>query len=175
MESLFSVIATGNHRFRETGDILLDELGGILERLGQVATLKKDTGEQLYRRFLMALLTGNGDLHLDNISLLGGLADCRLAPVYDPAPMRAWPRHNLVSAVPFDPSGYADHGAFYVDLGESFGLTADETARCIDAAFDATASYSERVMDLDRVPVQQRNQLVEIVRKERMLLERHRR
>ena len=126
MESLFSVIATGNHHFRETGDILLDELGDILERLGQVATLKKDTGEQLYRRFLMALLTGNGDLHLDNISLLGGLPDCRLAPVYDPAPMRAWPRHNLISAIPFDPSEYEDHGAFFVDLGKSFGLAADK-------------------------------------------------
>jgi serine/threonine-protein kinase HipA len=106
MESLFSVIASGDHHFRETGDIMLHELGSILERLAQVATLEKNTGEQLYSRFLMALLTGNGDLHLDNISLLGGLSDCRLAPVYDPAPMRAWPRHNLVSAIPFDPSGY---------------------------------------------------------------------
>jgi len=174
MESLFSVIATGNHRFRETGDILLDELGDVIARLGQVATLKKDTGEQLYRRFLMALLTGNGDLHLDNISLLGGLSGCRLTPVYDPAPMRAWPRHNLVSAIPFDPSVYPDHGVFFVALGKSFGLAASKVDQCIDAALEATVSYSERVMDLDRVPVQQRNQLVEIARKERLLLERHR-
>lgn len=172
MESLFSVIATGDHRFRETGDILLDELGGILARLGQVATLQADSGEQLYRRLLMALLTGNGDLHLDNISLLGGLAGCRLAPVYDPAPMRAWPRHNLVSAIPFDPSGYADHGAFYVELGESFGLTDADTGRCIDAALAATASFATRVMALDRVPLQQRSQLSAIVRHERTLLAR---
>jgi serine/threonine-protein kinase HipA len=96
MESLFSVIATGDHHFRETGDILLDELGGILDRLADVATLNKDSNEQLYRRILMALLTGNGDLHLDNIALLGGLDDCRLSPVYDPSPMRAWPRHGLI-------------------------------------------------------------------------------
>ncbi len=104
MESLFSVIATGDHHFRETGDILLEELGGILERLAQVAGLEKDTSEQLYCRILMALLTGNGDLHLENIALLGGLDDCRLTPIYDPAPMRAWPRHNLISAIPFDSS-----------------------------------------------------------------------
>lgn len=174
MESLFSVIAAGDHRFRETGDILLDELGGILERLGQVAKLEKDTGEQLYRRFLMALLTANGDLHLDNISLLGGLSDCRLAPVYDPAPMRAWPRHNLVSAIPFDPSGYADHGAFFVELGKSFGLEADVISQCITFALHVTSSYSERVMDLDRVPGQQRSQLAAIARQERLLLEKHR-
>ncbi len=174
MESLFSVIATGNHRFRETGDILLDELGDIFSRLGQVATLKEDTGEQLYRRFLLALLTGNGDLHLDNISLLGGLSNCRLAPIYDPAPMRAWPRHNLISAIPFDPAAYSDHGAFFVDLGRSFGLTADRASQCIDAALDVTASYSERVMDLDRVPILQRNQLTVIAQQERLLLEKHR-
>jgi len=174
MESLFSVIATGNHRFRETGDILLSELGGVFGRLGQVAALREGTGEQLYHRFLLALLTGNGDLHLDNISLLGGLPDCRLAPVYDPAPMRAWPRHDLVSAIPFDAANYSDHGAFYVELGKSFGLSAEVISRCINAALDATASYRGRVMDLDRVPLRQRNQLVGIVQNERLLLEKHR-
>jgi serine/threonine-protein kinase HipA len=173
MESLFSVIATGDHHFRETGDILLEELGGMLERLGEVAALDKDSGELLYRRLLLALLTGNGDLHLDNLALLGGLSGCRLAPVYDPAPMRAWPRHNLVSAIPFDPSGYADHGAFYVELGKSFGLSADRVQRCVHAAIDATATYAERIMELQRVPLQQRQQLVAIVRQERLLLEQH--
>jgi serine/threonine-protein kinase HipA len=153
---------------------MLHELGSILERLAQVATLEKNTGEQLNSRFLMALLTGNGDLHLDNISLLGGLSDCRLAPVYDPAPMRAWPRHNLVSAIPFYPSGYADHGAFFVDLGRSFGLAADKVAQSINAALDATASYSERVMELDRVPLLLRKQLTAIAQQERLLLVKHR-
>jgi len=170
MESLFSVIATGDHLFRETGDILLEELGGVIQRLRQVASLPEDTGAQLYRRILMALLTGNGDLHLDNLAILGGLSDCRLAPVYDPAPMRAWPRHNLVSAIPFDPSGYADHGTFFVALGHSFGLSGDQVKKSIDDALDATSDYPERVMDLPRVPVQQRSQLAEIARQERRLL-----
>jgi len=173
MESLFSVIATGDHHFRETGDLLLDELGGILDRLGQVAVLENDTGELLYRRLLLALLTGNGDFHLDNMALLGGLSGCRLAPVYDPAPMRAWPRHNLVSAIPFDPSGYADHGAFFVELGGSFGLPPERVRQCIRHALDATASYAGRVMDLERVPLQLRSQLVAIARQERLLLEKH--
>lgn len=173
MESLFSVIATGNHRFRETGDILLDELGGILTRLGEIAGLDANTGAELYRRMLMALLTGNGDLHLDNIALLGGLSDCRLTPIYDPAPMRAWPRHNLVSAIPFDPSAYPDHGAFFVELGSSFSLSLDKVRQCIDDALDITASYAERVMQLHRVPLRQRSQLVDIVHKERLLLAKH--
>lgn len=173
MESLFSVIATGNHGFRETGDILLEELGDIFRNLGQVATMEKDTGEQMYRRFLMALLTGNGDLHLDNISILGGLSDCRLTPIYDPAPMRAWPRHNLVSAIPFDASEYDDHGALYVDLGRSFGLSKEKAHQCIHDALDATSSYTDRLMELDRVPSQRRSQLVEIVQEERLRLGKH--
>jgi len=170
MESLFSVIATGDHGFRETGDILLDELGGILARLGQVATLRADTSEQLYRRILMALLTGNGDLHLDNIALLGGLSDCRLSPVYDPSPMRAWPRHNLVSAIPFEPSVHADHGAFFAALGGAFGLSHTLTQQCLRDALAATADYAGRVMALERVPLHQREQLVAIARQERQLL-----
>lgn len=173
MESLFSIIATGDHHFRETGDILLDELGGILQRLAEVANIAEGSSEQLYRRILMALLTGNGDLHLDNIAMLGGLTDCRLTPVYDPAPMRAWPRHNLVSAIPFEASAYEDHGAFFVALGRSFGLSADKVKQCIQDAFAATSTYAERVMQLDRLPLLQRNQLVEIVRKERVLLQKH--
>jgi serine/threonine-protein kinase HipA len=173
MESLFSVIATGNYDFRETGDILLEELGDIISNLGQVAALDEDTGEQMYRRMLMALLTGNGDLHLDNISILGGLSDCRLAPVYDPAPMRAWPRHNLVSAIPFDASKYDDHGALYIYLGKSFGLSTDQVRQCIHDAFDATSSYTERLMELDRVPLKRRSQLVEIAQQERLQLDKH--
>ena len=173
IESLFSVIATGNYDFRETGDILLEELGDIISKLAQVAALDEDTGEQLYRRILMALLTGNGDLHLDNISILGGLSDCRLAPVYDPAPMRAWPRHNLVSAIPFDASEYDDHGALYIDLGKSFGLSTDKARQCIHDALDATSSYTERLMELDRVPFKRRSQLVEIAQEERLQLDKH--
>ena len=173
MESLFSVIATGDHHFRETGDILLDELGAVIDRLGEVASLAKDTGEQLYRRLLMALLTGNGDLHLDNLALLGGINDCRLTPIYDPAPMRAWPRHNLVSAIPFDPAGYEDHGAFFVELGRSFNLSIDKVRQCIQHTLELSASYGERVMALPRVPLRQRSQLLEIVATERQLLTKH--
>ena len=121
----------------------------------------------------MALLTGNGDLHLDNKSILGGLSDCRLAPVYDPAPMRAWPRHNLVSAIPFDASEYDDHGTLYIDLGKSFGLSTDKVRQCIHDALDTTSSYTERLMELDRVPFKRRSQLVEIAQEERLQLDKH--
>lgn len=173
MESLFSVIATGDHQFRETGDILLEELGGIIQRLGEVVSLAADTAEQLYRRILMALLTGNGDLHLDNLALLGGIDDCRLAPVYDPSPMRAWPRHNLVSAIPFDPAGFPDHGAYFVALGRRYGLSSRLARQCVEDALQATETYNEQVMQLERAPLKQRQQLNNIAARERELLQQH--
>jgi len=173
MESLFSVIATGDHQFRETGDILLEELGEVLTRLREVVSLPEDIGAQLYRRLLMALLTGNGDLHLDNLALLGGIRDCRLAPVYDPSPMRAWPRHNLVSAIPFDPAGYPDHGAFFVALGKHFGLSPKQTRQTVQDTLEATQDYAQQVMGLQRVPLRQRQQLVQVVNRERELLRQH--
>jgi serine/threonine-protein kinase HipA len=120
----------------------------------------------------MALLTGNGDLHLDNIALLGGVSECRLTPVYDPAPMRAWPRHNLVSAIPFDAAGYADHSEFFVELGNSFNLSGRQIEQCLRKVLEATAGFPEGLMALHRVPQQQRQQLHDIVTAERALLER---
>ncbi len=167
MESIFSVIATGNHLFRETGDILLDELGDVFDKLGNVATLNKETNYELYRRLLMALLTGNGDMHLENISLLGGIKDCALSPIYDPAPMRAWPRHNMVSAIPFDPDNYKNHTEFFVTLGEKLGLTKIDVQQSINDAVLSTEHYVDRVMALSNVPQNQRNQLADIAKKER--------
>lgn len=170
MESLFSIIAMGNHDFRESGDILLEEIPGVLSALAEVANLRSGSGENLYRRILMALLTGNGDMHLDNIALIGGLSDCRLSSVYDPAPMRAWPRHNLVSAIPFDPAGYANHGAFFVALGRAFRLPRHAVRRCIEETLDATASYPQQLLSLSSVPWPQREGLSRIAARERKIL-----
>jgi serine/threonine-protein kinase HipA len=112
-------------------------------------------------------------MHLDNIALLGGVDDCRLTPVYDPAPMRAWPRHNLISAIPFDPSDYADRGEFFIHLGESFGLPKNRISDCIEQTLEATKSYIDQVMALENVPIQLRQQLAEISRIERQNLQKH--
>ena len=55
----------------------------------------------------MALLTGNGDLHLENLSIIDrGEGPC-FSPVYDPTPMRAYSIHNMLSVMPF-----GDYGEF---------------------------------------------------------------
>jgi hypothetical protein len=87
--------------------------------------------------------------------------------------MRAWPRHDLVSAIPFDPSDYKDHGVYFVELGGMFGLEPGKVKECINDALKATKDYNERVMSLNKVPMKLRQQLVEIARTERRLLVKH--
>lgn len=76
-----------------------------------------------FGRFVVALLTGNGDLHSENMSLMVRDGQVQLSPVYDPAPMRAYrgrDNHDLLSALPFSGIGgttstgyrpYADSGS----------------------------------------------------------------
>jgi len=167
MESLFSILAMGDHRFRETADTQLEEIGQRLNRLRGLVHLPKNTEEKIYQRILMALVTGNGDLHLNNLSFLGDVNNCRLSPVYDPAPMRAWPRHNLVSAIPFDPT----HAKPFINIGRSFGLPGKRIREMIAQALDTTRDYPAQVSALHRVPPERREQLIAIVKKERRRLE----
>lgn len=85
--------------------------------------------EERFGRFVLAILTGNGDMHTENMAIVGGAGECRLSPVFDPAPMRAYrgrASHNILSALPFNHIGdvvqetyrpYASSGKTPPDLG----------------------------------------------------------
>ncbi len=167
MESLFSVIATGNHRVQGMGDVMLEDLGGILTLLGRVVGLAENTAREIYGRFLMAYLTGNGDLHLENLSLLGDKRQCRLAPVYDPAPMRAWARHDLISAIPYDAARYASEADVFMVLGRSLGLSTQEVDETVEHALNVSRNFAEQVEDCTEAGEKQRQRLVRIVREAR--------
>jgi len=118
-----------------------------------------------FGRFVVALLTGNGDLHSENMSLMVRDGQVQLSPVYDPAPMRAYrgrDNHDLLSALPFSGIGgttstgyrpYADSGdspppdlrAKLITLGVYAGLGDGETGAEIDRLLAATAGYAETV------------------------------
>jgi serine/threonine-protein kinase HipA len=100
----------------------------------------------------MALLTGNGDLHLENLAFLGGPDKVRVSPVFDPTPMRAWDRHDLISALPFYID--ANHGLGYsvARVGESFGLTRAGAADILHELMTGAKDYPERVLALKDVP-----------------------
>lgn len=153
MESFFSVYATGQQQVRTMTDAEVEGVGLMLLKLAEIADIDPAAARlEVYRRFLMALLTGNGDLHLENLAFLGGPEAVRVSPVFDPTPMRAWDRHDLISALPF----YIDagHGLGYsvARVGESFGLTRGSAADILGELMTATRDYPERVLALKGVP-----------------------
>ncbi len=172
MESFYSVFATGDTGFNGNEDTDIEEVGLRLEKLSTVVNLNHKTARrEVYRRFCLALCTGNGDMHLENISFLGGPNKTRVAPVYDPAPMRAWPQHNVRSAIPilFEGLSLRDN---IIRIGAAFGLPAPEAANTLDELLAATEHYTQRVMDAPSVPDERKRNLVAVVKKERLNLSR---
>ncbi|MBI5462669.1 MAG: HipA domain-containing protein [Gammaproteobacteria bacterium] len=173
METFYSVFATGNRRFTTNQDTDLAEVGRWLEKLGSVVNLDvRAVQREFYRRLCFAVCTGNGDLHLQNVAFLGGPGNVTIAPVFDPAPMRAWPRHDVRFAVPldFDDSVGGLHENL-IALGTAYGLTRAQAQETLQQSLDQTRDYAQRVEALATVPAERRERLIGVVRKERAVLE----
>lgn len=117
-----------------------------------------------YGRYVLAILTGNGDMHSENVSLLARDDQVQLSPIYDPAPMRAYrgrDNHDLLSALPCAGIGgttssgyrpYADSGDTppdlrdrLVQLGVYAGIDAAVAEGEIDRLLAVSAGYAESV------------------------------
>lgn len=147
-ETFRSVIASGDRSFISNEDVAMDELPGRLDRLGEVCNLDVTAAKkEIYRRYLMAMLTGNGDLHLENISFLGGERATVLSPVYDPAPMRAWPQHDTRSAIPVSFAKGETWPQAMRRLGLAYGYTPSECRQAIEQTLANTAHYLEELGD----------------------------
>ena len=172
MESLLSVFTSGSHRVAGSTDLTLDEVGDFVGQLGRVVPIDtRQAQRELYRRLAVALMTGNGDLHLDNLSLLTRGGQVELAPVYDPAPMRAWSRHNLRMAIPMDFEPEAPVYTQIADVGRHFGLTRRQAEGILTETWRDTADYADHIEALEAVPAERRAFLAGVIRKERALLE----
>lgn len=174
MESFYSVFAIGDKYFQSNSDTDLEEMAYRIARLGKVANMDvREIQQELYRRLIVALFTGNGDLHLENISFLGGANNVSLSPVYDPAPMRAWSRHNTRFAIPliFDDEvgGLREN---LIKLGEAYQYSKKQAESLIDEISDKTKNYPDRIQALKDVPEQNKQLLIEIVKKEREIMKR---
>ncbi|VAW99709.1 hypothetical protein MNBD_GAMMA22-2892 [hydrothermal vent metagenome] len=175
MESFFSVFASGDKNFQETADTDMQEIGDRITKLASVVNMDTNSiRQQIYKRFVLAFFTGNGDMHLENLSFLGGPNNVELAPVYDPAPMRAWVQHNTRSAIPinFDNEigGVVDN---LIAVGTSFGFNLNEAKEQFYFYEHATRKYTDSIMALEDVPLQRRQNLYDILKQERKVLKLH--
>jgi len=170
LESLYSILAAGAKDIVRHTDGTLDRIARVIDLAEPLLVAdRKAARVHLYKRVLLALLTGNGDLHLENLSLIGVAGEAQFSPVYDPTPMRAYSMHNLLCAVPF--GGYGDgeeegdpllHAC--LNFAASLSLTKSDVGDIAAELLALTKNYPERVDALDRLPGENRARLIEIHR-----------
>lgn len=168
LESFYSLFAIASRTASATAGAYEDAARLLRLRTAGIAPCRDPEAACLgvFRRVLLALLTGNGDLHFENLSLLGP-REAELSPVYDPAPMRAWARHDMLTAVPFAgvPAAQgtmpADLGARVRRLGRALGLRRGVIDDALAQCLDATREYADRVAALVAVPETHRRRLVD--------------
>lgn len=171
-ESLLTIFAGGSSQVTSTADLELPDVAAWIKQLAKLCALDVNAMlQEIFRRISAALMTGNGDLHLDNLGLLGGYQGVTLAPVFDPAPMRAWPQHNMRMATPvaFEPDTPVYRQIARV--GTAFGFTEKAALAALAEAATESPAYLERVAGADWVPAARKALLDRIVREELDLLQ----
>jgi serine/threonine-protein kinase HipA len=170
-ESLYSVLASGDARITHNYSYSYDEVGRAIDRSPIEFVTDRDAAKRhLLARLLMALLTGNGDLHLENLSIVGRAGGLEFSPVYDPTPMRAYPIHNMLSVMAFghygeahDTTGVATGLAAAVrNLAKNLGVPPATLEEVTGKALRATEHYHGRVAALASLPGENRKNLVAI-------------
>ena len=175
-ESLYSVLASGDARITHNHSYSYDEVGRAIDRSPiDFVTDRTAAKRHLLARLLMALLTGNGDLHLENLSIVGSEGELEFSPMYDPTPMRAYSIHNMLSVMPFGHYGEEDGATGSAvglaqavqNLAKNLGVPPATLEEMTGKALQATEHYSEQLRALASLPEANRENLVAIVEKVR--------
>jgi len=170
LEPLFSIFAIGDRQFVSNDSIQLDNLGERIEKLSTVASIySKAVNKELFRRIVLALVTGNGDMHMDNISLITRDNQVEISPIYDPAPMRAYSQHDIRFAIPY-PISSNDPKTGVLALGKSFGISPPETLAICEEMLGHGKSFLSQVKAL-KVSEAVKNQLVRVMTIEHELVQ----
>jgi serine/threonine-protein kinase HipA len=168
LESWFSILASGARDINSHFDGSYERIARAIDMPSLTLVADRRAAKRhLYQRLVLALLTGNGDLHLGNLSVLGAADSARFSPVYDPTPMRAYSLHNLLCPIPFGDYGeYERDGEHIIGLGAALGNFARHLgirpgeARALAAAMlHATTDYPERLDALATLPQEHKARL----------------
>lgn len=167
-ESLFSILASGvplaNHY-----DYRYDHIARAIDSSTVAIASQRSTAKQhLFTRLVLAMLTGNGDLHLENLSITELKGERSFTPVYDPAPMRAYSQHDMLSVMPFGDYGeLLDGQDAAVNLAQAIarfakacGLSKTQSDETVHRLLAVTQSYAERVGRLSTVPAPNKERLI---------------
>ena len=168
LESLYSILAAGARDIVRHTDGSLDRIAKVIDLADPLLRSDKKVARlYLFRRVILALLTGNGDLHLENLSLLGGAGGARFSPVYDPAPMRAYSMHNMLCAVPF--GGYGEQPSdgdpllqACLNFARKLSLKKNDIQENVGELLALSNDYPARVDAVETLPGDNKARLIDI-------------
>ena len=168
METLYSILASGtaiSNHYDYRYDLIATAIDQSAVRIATDATAAKD---HLFSCLIMSMLTGNGDLHLENLAILTRDGKRAFTPIYDPTPMRAYSQHDMLSVMPFGGYGEYPEGsdeatgfvAAIAQLSKNFGLTTARFVELISGLLAATKDYESRINAFETVPDENRERLI---------------
>ncbi len=171
MESIYSVLASGNETITNHYSTTYDHIGQAIDNpYVQLITDRKAAKLHLLERLIMAMLTGNGDLHLENLSIIERNGKLAFSPVYDPVPMRAYSIHNALFPTGMGFGDYADEvddeiidfNTAYIRFSKGLGISKTTMLNSIDRLLKATEDYGKRIDALETLPKENKANLINI-------------
>lgn len=138
--------------------------------IGAVCAARAVAARDLFRQVCFAWLTGNGDLHAKNVSVLQHPSgEWRVAPAYDLPSTAPYGDRTLALAVQGSRDGLSRRKA--LDLAEAIGLTQRAALRVIGEVLDATRDVAAEI-DAGVLPFEGRTaaDMVRLLRYRRRLL-----
>lgn len=175
-ESMYSILASGDREITNHYSYTYDKIGHAIDRSPiDLVSNRVDAKEHLFKRFILSLLTGNGDLHLENLSVIKTQNQFGFTPVYDPTPMRAYPLHNMLSVMPFGNYGEIPDGKdepvglnqAIKNLASNLNIKKSIVNRIINECLKVTEDYGDRVAELKTLPnekIFKLNEILDLIR-----------
>ena len=177
-ETLYSILASGAP-LSSHYDYRYDLIAKAIDASAvSITTQHGEAKIHLFKRFILAILTGNGDMHLENLSIIVRDGERRFTSIYDPTPMRAYSQHDMLSVMPFGdygemPDGHDKPVSFNKAIkrfAKACGLNKTQREEVIHELLDITQTYTTRVDQLVTVPDENKQRLISRVQQVRSWL-----
>ena len=171
MESIYSVLASGNDKITNHYSTTYDHIGAAIDNPRiQLVTDRKQAKKHLLERLILAMLTGNGDLHLENLSIIEREGSLAFSPVYDPVPMRAYSIHNALFPTGM---GFGDYGdeinnelinfnEAYTRFRKNLGISKTALLNSVEHLLKVTDDYDKKIDSLVTLPAENKTNLIKI-------------
>ncbi len=169
LETVYSVLAIASNKVSNNHSVSYEKIADLINSSRiNIFSDRKEAKKHLVKRMLLALLTGNGDLHLENLSIMQSAGKNAFSPVYDPTPMRAYSIHNMLTPMPFGQYGEIDEkspliNAFY-RFTNHLGMNKNEVMAILQQIVPVVQTYADRIQQLKRLPDENKQNLINIHR-----------